>query len=449
MKKISLLICLLASSKLFAQTAVDSFPEEQGWSTHFQMTIVSQSHPAFHAAYNGINSLSDSAEQNVISLTSTIFVGRKLWKGAAFYFNPEMAGGKGLSGARGIAGFPNGETFRIGDPALTLYTGRAYLQQVIPLKNTSYQYMGDDVNQVAEIIPTSRLCISAGKFAVSDFFDDNKFSHDPRTQFLNWSLMSNGAWDYPANTRGYTVGIVVELIKPTWAVRIGSVQEPKTANGPTMDPEIFKAHSETIEFEKSLSIKNQPGTIRLLAFHNLTQAPSYRAAIDSAASGDSSFLPVFTGNYEWKKYGGLKYGFGLNVEQNLSDNAGVFLRAGWNDGKTATWAFTEIDESFSIGVNIQGKHAWEREKDNAGAAFVMNGISKDHQDFLKAGLYGFIIGDGKLLNYGAEDILELYYRRQLFSNIFVTGDYQFVNHPAYNKDRGPVNIFSVRCHVEF
>ena len=161
---------------------------------------------AFHAAYSGQNSLADTVESNALSLTTTLFIGRKLWKGAAFYFNPEIAGGEGFSGAKGIAGFTNGETFRIGDPTPTLYTARAYLQQQIPLKGSSYKDVDDDINQVAGKVPTSYINISAGKFAISDFFDDNKFSHDPRTQFLNWSLMSNGAWDYPANTRGYTIG---------------------------------------------------------------------------------------------------------------------------------------------------------------------------------------------------------------------------------------------------
>ena len=245
----------------------------------------------------------------------------------------------------------------------------------------------------------------------------------------------------PADTR-----LVVELIKPTWAVRISTVQVPTKANGQTMDGQILKAHSETIEVEKSFFINKKPGTIRLLAFHTVSQAPSYRDAINSAAKGDSTSLSVFTGNYEWHQYGGLKYGFGLSANQDVSANVGVFLRASWNDGKTATWAFTEIDESISSGINVDGK-TWKRKEDNAGIAFVMNGISKDHRDFLRAGLYGFIIGDGKLLNYGSESIAELYYQAKLYNYIFLTGDYQFVNNPAYNKDRGPVNVFSVRFHV--
>jgi hypothetical protein len=446
MKKIIFFALIIITSKITAQPVNDSSKDSSSnWSTHFQLTVISQGHPAFHAAYSGMNSLVDTAESNALSITTTLYVGRKLWKGAAIYFNPEIAGGKGISDAKGIAGFTNGETFRIGNPAATLYTARAYLQQVIALKNSSSINVDDDINQVAGKIPSSRIVISAGKFAISDFFDDNKYSHDPRTQFLNWSLMSNGAWDYPANTRGYTFGLVTELIKPTWAVRISTVQVPEMANGQVMDPKILQAHSETIEFEKSFTIKKEPGTIRLLAFHTVSQAPSYRDAINEAAKGDSSSLPVFEGLYDWHKYGGVKYGFGLSANQDLSDNIGFFLRASWNDGKTATWAFTEIDNSISDGINISGK-AWKRKDDNAGIAFVINGLSKDHRDFLRAGFYGFIIGDGKL-NYGNESIAEFYYQAKLFSYLFLTGDYQFVNNPGYNKDRGPVNVFSIRCHI--
>ena len=444
MRKIIFFVLIIISSKLFAQTVAVK-DTSSNWTTHFQLTVVTQGHPAFHAAYSGANSLGDSSESNALSLTTTLFLGRKLWKGAVFYFNPEVAGGKGIGGAKGIAGFPNGETFRIGNPAPTLYTARAYLQQMIALKGSAYVNQDDDINQVADKIPASRIVISAGKFAISDFFDDNKYSHDPRTQFLNWSLMSNGAWDYPANTRGYTDGLVVELIKPTWAMRISTVQVPTMANGQTLDTKVFEAHSETIEFEKSYSIDKKPGTVRLLAFHTVSQAPSYQAAIDSAAIGDNTLLNVINGSEEWHTYGGVKYGFGLSANQDLSNDVGAFLRTSWNDGKTATWAFTEIDNSISAGINIIG-NKWKRKDDNIGIAFVTNGISKEHQTFIADGYTGFIIGDGHL-NYGRESIAEIYYQAKLFNNFYLTGDYQFVNNPAYNKDRGPVNVFSLRLHV--
>lgn len=444
MKKISLLITgLVISLVMLAQPLLDS---NKNWSFHFQLTAINQSHPSFKAKYSGNNSLINDAENGKLSLTSTLFVGRKLWNNAAVYFNPEIAGGSGISGAKGIAGFTNGETFRIGSTTPAFYTARFFIRQDFPLKNTLYENAVSDANLVEGKIPASRITITAGKFCLADIFDNNNYSHDPRTQFLNWSLMSNAAWDYPADTRGYTKGIVVELIKPCWAVRFSSVLVPRKANGLQLDYKITKAHSETIEIERSWQIK-RPGTIRLLGFHTVSQAPTYSATLAQVKIGDSSSVDVYTGEKEWNKYGGIKYGFGINADQELSASIGTFFKASWNDGKTATWAFTEIDRSISAGLQIKGAK-WKRPDDNIGIAQVVNGISKGHRDFLNAGLYGFIIGDGKL-NYSAEAITEIYYLAKIYSSFFVSADYQFVNNPAYNKDRGPVHVFAIRGHVEF
>ncbi len=444
MKQIILLIsAAIFATNLLAQFTLDS---SKKWSCHFQLTAINQTHPSFKAKYSGNNSLSDKPESKKLSLTTTLFLGRKLWKNAALYFNPEITGGSGISSAKGIAGFTNGETFRIGSTAPVLYIARLYFKQNFPLKNTSYEFVPSDANQVEEEIPTSRITITAGKISLSDFFDNNSYSHDPRSQFMNWSLMSNGAWDYPADTRGYTEGIVAELVKPSWALRFSSVLVPRKANGLQLDYAVTKAHSETLEFEKIWKVKH-PVTIRFLVFHTLSQAPTYNTTLGEVKNGDSTSVDVYTGEKEWKKYGGVKYGFGVNAEKEISNTVGAFLKASWNDGKTATWAFTEIDRSISAGINIKG-NSWKRPNDNIGIAQVINGISKDHQDFLNAGLYGFIIGDGKL-NYRPETVSELYYQAKIASSFFVSLDYQFVNSPAYNKDRGPVHVFAIRGHIEF
>ena len=434
-------LCISLISK--AQQTIDS---SKNWSYHVQLTVINQGHPSFKAEYSGINSLENAAEKKAVSITSTLYVGRKLWKNAVIYGNAEIAGGSGISAAKGIAGFPNGETFRIGDAAPAAYLARLFFQQHIPLPNTTYEQIEREPNQIAALIPTSRITITAGKFSLSDFFDDNHYSHDPRTQFMNWSLMSNGAWDYPANTRGYTSGIIAELIKPGWSVRISSVVVPRKANGLQMDYKISKAHSETLEIEKNWKSPH-PGAIRLLTFHTVSQAPAYATTISEVKMGDSSSVEVYTGVKEWKIYGGKKFGFGINAEQELTDGMGVFFKSSWNDGKTATWAFTEIDRSISAGINIKGGR-WKRPFDEIGIAKVVNGLSVDHRNFLNAGLYGFIVGDGRL-RYGAEKIREIYYQAQLAKTLYASLDYQFVNHPAYNKDRGPVNVFAIRAHVEF
>jgi len=446
-----LLLVLLSLSGI-AQVNPDiaaraSFAKPDPWSVHFQLTVVSQGHFAFPAAYSGKNSMVDTAEKDVTSLTTSFFLGRKLWKGAAVYFNPEVSGGKGLSGATGMAGFPNGETFRIGNPAPAFYTARAFFQQNIPLgRHTAYVYVNDDVNQVSDSVPIQRLTLSGGKFSLDDFFDDNLFSHDARSQFLNWSLMSNGAWDYPANTRGYTQGVVVELFEPTWAVRGSIVQEPRQANGPDLDENIFKYHGITLEGEKSYKIGLQSGTVRILGFYNLTRAPTYEKVVQQVKAGDSSLVDIFNGS-ELSQEHGAKYGWGISANQNITRDLGVFFRASWNDGKTATWAFTEIDQSISAGLSLTGT-SWKRPDDHMGGAFVINGISSGHQDFLKAGLNGFMIGDGNL-NYGHEGIAEFYYSAKLFDHTYLSADYQFAHNPAYNKDRGPINIYGFRVHIEF
>lgn len=429
-----------------AQTFTDSAKENK-WTNHFQLTVISQNHLRFKALYSGRNSLSDSSEWGATSITSTLFLGRKLWKGAAFYFNPEISGGQGLSSAQGVAGALNGETYRVGNPAPGIFIARGYLQQQIRLGNTSYENVDDDVNQLKDKIPSNRITISAGKFAISDFYDDNKYSHDPRTQFLNWSLMSNGAWDYPANTRGYTFGIITELIKPKWAIRFSSVAVSKIANASQMEYKITKAHSETLEIERKISLHKRAGKLRLIVSNTHSRAPSYAEGMKAIETDDTYLLNVISGNAERNVYGGKKLGFGINDEQELTNDIGFFMRAGWNDGKDVTWAFTEIDQTLSAGISLKGIR-WKRPSDIFGIASVINGISGPHRDFLAAGGYGFIIGDGKL-NYTNEVIIETYYNAFLSKIFWLTLDYQLVNNPGYNKDRGPANVFAVRGHVAF
>ena len=416
------------------------------WTNHFQFTYIAQKHNGFPSKYSGQNSLADSVEPASKSITATLFLGRKLWKGAAFYFNPEVSGGNGLSFAKGVAGALNGETYRVGAVAPAVFIARAYLQQNFPLRNTAYEEVKEDVNHVTEKIPSSRITISAGKFAISDFFDDNKYNKDPRSQFFNWAMWANGAWDYPANTRGYTFGVVAELIKPNWAIRLSSVAVPRIANFNLMEYN-SKAHSETIEFEHKLSIRKKPGAIRFIVSNTNSKAPSYAEGMKALATNNTFLLDVIQGNIENNKHGGKKFGIGFNGEQEITNEVGIFTRIGWSDGKYASWAFTEIDRTVNFGLSVKG-NKWKRLNDVFGIATVINGISTEHRNFLKAGGYGFIIGDGKL-NYANETIVETYYNAKLSNFFWLTLDYQFVNHPAYNKDRGPVHVLGIRAHIEF
>ncbi len=435
----------------------------QNWSFHLQSTAIVQGHTPFRGnGYDGRNTLSPQAD-TTLSITTTLFFGRRLWKGAAIYFNPEIAGGRGVghrnsqspydetlyAPAVGIAGFPNGETFRIGSAAPALYVARFYVEQVFPLSNDDVEEIQSEANQVKQRLPASRVVLTVGKFSIADIFDNNSFAHDARTHFMNWSLMSLGAWDYPANTRGYTYSIATEYIRPTHAIRFAASLMPTTANGNVLDWNFLKNNALELEIEHNirwLPGVARPGVLRFLAFRNITKAPTYQYATQLLQAGTYPTGPdyIATGSV----YGGVKYGFGLNAEQPLGQHGGLFARVSWNDGKTATWAFTEIDRSYTIGGAIGGNR-WKRPNDIIGIALIRNDISADHAAFLNAGGYGFIVGDGRLPNYGGEQTAEVYYKARVARTLWLTVDYQFVQNPGYNADRGPVNLFALRTHIEF
>jgi high affinity Mn2+ porin len=413
-----------------------SFAQEKSWSIHFQQTIIPQHKFRINAPYSGENSLVDTAETQT-SLTTTIFLGRRLWKGAAVFYNPELAGGSGLSQARGIAGFTNGECFRIGDPAPAIYTARLFLRQDFALGDSKTEMQEDAMNSLGGERPVNRFTVSIGKFSMADYFDNNSYSHDPRTQFLNWALMSNGAWDYPANTRGYTWNVVLEYIREKYAIRAATSLVPTTANGQELNWQWANNQSNTIEFEKSTNLFGKEGKLRALAFYTTTYMGSFAEAIKQT-NPDITLT---------RKDGRTKYGFGLNYEQELTAESGMFFRASWNDGNNETWAFTQIDHSLSGGY--VKRNFFGRKEDKLGIGFALNGISNLHRQYLARGGYGFIIGDGKLPNYGLESILEINYNAKITDWLSVTPDYQIVVNPAYNKDRGPVHAFALRLHTEF
>lgn len=430
-----LLLLLGAATAAHAQTDT---VKQQRFNLHFQQTIITQTKPAFSAAYSGQNSLLKTHE-TASSLTTTLFGGARLWKGAEAYFNPEMSGGAGFSQTLGVAGFPNGETFRVGSAEPKIYIARLYLTQNFEW-GTERDTLDDEANQLAGTRSKRYLSVTAGKFGMSDFFDGNTFSHDPRTQFMNWSLMSNGAWDYPANTRGYIMGLFAELGQPNWTLRYAFTMVPTQANGSVLDEKISKANTQTLEYERRYQVNNQNGTLRVLGFYNKGKMGNYREAVSTnPAAPDINAV-----NY----YGHSKWGFGINAEQYITPSLGVFAKASYNDGHTETWFFTEIDRSLSFGSVLKG-NSWKRSNDELGLALVGNGISGPHRNYLEAGGYGFIIGDGRL-NYHPEMIAELYYKIDAYQKkLWLTPDYQFIANPAYNKDRGPVNVFSIRAHVEF
>ncbi|MBI3836343.1 MAG: carbohydrate porin [Planctomycetia bacterium] len=406
------------------------------FTVHGQTTIVTDRHAPFRSPYIGPNSLLPIFEDPT-SQTSTLFLGTRLWDNAELYFNPEVAGGRGFSNVLGIAGFPNGEITRVGKPQPTPYIARLYFAKTLGLGGEQ-EKAPDDFNQVAGYRDISRLTVRVGKMAFTDAFDNNAYSHDPRTQFQNWALMYNGAWDFAANVRGYSYGGVVDLNQANWALRYGLFAEPRVANGPDLDPKFGRAHGQALELENRYRLFDRPGTLRSMVYLNNAHMGNYREATDNPAFG----LDIT----KTRRYS-TKFGFAISLEQQLSDDLGLFMRWGWNDGRNETWAFTEIDRTVAIGLLLRGS-AWSRPQDQVGTAMAINGISRDHRDYLAAGGVGFIIGDGRL-NYGTEDVFESYYRWQINKHLYVSGDLQFVVNPAYNRDRGPVSVEAIRVHAEF
>jgi high affinity Mn2+ porin len=294
------------------------------------------------------------------------------------------------------------------------------------------------VNQVAGTRDIDRITFLIGKMAFTDIMDNNKYSHDPRTQLMNWSMMNNGAWDYPADVRGYDYGMAVDFNQKNWALRYGIFGEPDVANGESIDDHVLKAHGQALEWEGRWKVNGHPGAIRLMSYLNQAHMGDYREALQ-----EMPVDPNVTLTREWR----VKYGFGANLEQELTKDLGLWARLGWNDGQTETWAFTAIDDTAAIGLLLKGTQ-WHRPEDEVGLGLVINGLSAAHREYLAAGGLDFIIGDGRL-NYAPEEILETYYNLELSKSATFTGDFQFVNNPAYNEDRGPVAIASLRVHFEF
>jgi high affinity Mn2+ porin len=411
-----------------------SEPSAERWSVHFQATSIGQHHGTFPSLYEGENSLPSHPESRV-SLTATVFLTYRVNSWAELVVNPEIAGGKGFGQTTGIAGFTNGEIPRVAKATPKLYAARVYLKNTWALSPET-EMVEAGPNQLTGRLPVRRFTLITGKFAITDFFDNNTYSHDPRRQFMNWSLMSNGAWDYPADTRGYTIGSVQELTMRGWSLRAAAVMEPTEANGGTLDTRVAQNRGVVVEWEKRYKPMGHAGALRVLGFQNRERSGTFR---------DAMLLNGTTDVASTRRPGTRKYGFGLNVEQEITGDIGAFARYGWSDGKTEAWAFTQIDRSVSGGISLQGR-LWKRSGDNIGVAAVRNYLAGDDRSFLAGGM-GFIVGDGRL-NYAPESIAEAYYAWHAIRDLTFTLDYQRIVNPAYNRDRGPVSVGTLRVHWE-
>jgi len=432
-------ICLTASAQEQSSPSRTEPSKPERWNLFYQATSIGQYHGTFHSPYSGPFSLQNYAERDV-SLTTTLFFGLRLEKNTALYFDPEIAGGRGFSSVDGLANSSNGELPRVASATPKPYVARLYVSHDFGFGKETEAVEGDE-NQLAGERPMNRYTITAGRFTLTDFFDNNKYSHDPRTQFMGWAVMFNGAWDYPADVRGYTWGWVHEFHARNWSVRYASAAMPRVANGLRFDRRLFRNRGDVFEGEYRYTISKHAGTVRVLHYLNHADAGSYAEAVRQMERTGGT--PDVTST---RSNGTLKYGFGLNMEQELTKNIDVFARLGWNDGKTESFAFTAIDRLASAGISIGGER-WRRPFDTVATEFTVSGISGVHAVYLARGGYDFLIGDGRL-QYGPEYISETYYSARLFPGFFASCDLQHVANPAYNQQRGPVWISSIRLHLE-
>jgi high affinity Mn2+ porin len=414
--------------------ASDAPPVIETWSLHAQSTAIYQGDFGFNSPYQGANSLSGNQQWRE-TISATGFLGARMpWDGGEAYFDPEFNQGYGLSRSLGVASFPNGEAVKAGFDTPKPNVARLFLRQVFG-QGGDPQYLAPDQNQLGENVDTDRLTVTAGKFAATDIFDNNTYAHDPRTQFLNLSFVDALAWDYPADAKGYTDGLVAELNRENWAFHLGAFLEPKIANERDLDPRFWIHVGTVAQLDENYTLGGRAGVLRELVFLNRADMGN----LAQAAANGGDIVATRRNRY--------KAGFALNLEQALTDDLGLFSRLSWNDGHSEPWAFTDIDHGISLGLSLQG-NSWGRSADTIGLAGAVNGISKAHQEYLAAGGSGIFVGDGQL-DYAAEGVVETYYALNLTGADSVTLDYQFVANPAFNQARGPVSIFGARLHVEY
>ena len=420
-----------------AQDTSDTVPpHDQPWNLHFQSTVSAQGHPSFPAEYTGLNSLTPGAQvRDTVSVD--VMGGMRLWRGGEFFADGLVWQGYGLNNTLGMAGFPNGEAYKIGETYPHAYLCRAFIRETIGFGGGK-EAADDAPFELKGSKELRRLTFTVGHFSATDLFDTNAYANDSRFQFMNWVLINNGAWDYPANTLGFTNGAAVELNIHAWAGRLGLFQVSQVQNGMRLDWNLSKAWSAVAEVERRYSPGGHAGAVRLLAYDTRAHMGSYQETLNNPSFGEDIAV---TAAYRYK------YGFGVNLEQEIYENLRVFARLGWSDGKNETWEFTDVDRTAAAGLSVKGAW-WGRLEDTVGLGVAVNGISAAHRQFLAARGLGITVGDGAL-DYRSERITEAYYNWKIAKHFQLTPDYQFAQNPAYNHARGPVNLFALRLHTEF
>jgi high affinity Mn2+ porin len=417
----------------------DAPPEDEFWAAHAQATNTWELQPGYRSPFRGAQSLPPGAEGRETA-DVTIYAGVRPWSGAEFWANPEVDQGFGLGNTFGVAGYPSGEAYKVGAANPYFMVPRAFLRQTIDLGGDT-ERLDADLNQLAGTQTADRLVFTVGKLSVVDIFDTNKYAHDPRHDFLNWSIVDGGAFDYAANAWGFTYGAAAEWYQDWWTVRTGAFALSKIPNAPDLYPGTRQGQWVT-ELEERHTLWDQPGKLKLLYWLSWGELGSYIAAIEQGAATGQTPSTANVRHFQTKD------GVGLNLEQQVVDDIGVFARASLSQGSVEEIEFTDINQSVSAGALMTGKR-WSRPDDTIGLAAVQNYISHDGKLYLAAGGLGGIIGDGALTSSGPEKIVETFYNVAVLGFAQVTLDYQFIDNPAYNRDRGPVSIFGLRLHAQY
>jgi high affinity Mn2+ porin len=429
-------VMLVASGRVRAadETAVD------WWGLHGQTTFVTQYHPGFHSAFRGPNSLDPEAQARE-TWDLTLYGGLRLWQGAELWVNPEVDQGFGLSNTLGVAGFTSGEAYKVGADVPYFQLPRLFVRQTINLGGEVAQVEAG-LNQLASLQTANRVVVTVGKFSVVDVFDTNRYAHDPRNDFLNWSIIDVGSFDYAADAWGYTYGLAVEWYQQWWTLRTGLFTLSKVPNSKVLDSTPFDQYQIDVEIEARHTLFGQPGKLKLLGF--LAHGRMGRYA-DATAIARQTGRPA---DIAAVRMAHNRAGVSLNLEQQLTEGLGVFAKAGWSQGAFEAFEFTDINKTVSLGLSVTGAR-WGRPDDTVGVAVAVNDASGDAKQFFAAGGLGILVGDRQLIHSGPEYIVETYYNLVVFKFVKLSFDYQFVGQPAYNRDRGPVSIFGFRVHGEF
>ena len=407
-----------------------------------QVNIIHQQHPDFFAKYTGSNSL-QPAREKATSRLLTLYTGVQITKSTDILLDFESAGGRGISDALGLAGFTNLDVVRNPDLGSKPYLARLLFHQTINLGGDKTRSDRNFLSLMPEKAE-KRIEFYFGKLGIADFLDTNSVGSDSHLQFMNWTVDNNGAYDYAADTRGYTYGAIVDYENRKWGVRFAEALMPKVANGIHLDWNLRRAHAENVEVQVQPALwQEHKTTIRLLSYVNHANMGSYREAIDAFLQHRDPEPDIEA----HRQQGRRKYGFGLNLEQELNDKVRVYSRLGWNEGHNESFAYTEVNGSLALGADVRGEK-WRRSNDKIGVAFVRNGISGDHRRYLQLGGKGFLLGDGTL-TYRNEKILESYYTAHLARGVSAALDLQYIRNPGYNHDRGPVLVPGLRLHLEF